>query len=66
MRLAESHAAAVRHRVIRNVRMMGRRKRCRSSTRVMAAKQRASAHTVPRMNANVVAGRFLVAKPIPH
>jgi len=54
---AESHAAAVKHTVIMIERTIGRIKRYLQLTTVMAAKQRARAHTVTRMTAKVSAGR---------
>ena len=54
---AESHAAAVKHKVIRIEKAMGRMKRYLQLTTVMAAKQTANAHAVPRMSAKVSAGR---------
>jgi hypothetical protein len=54
---AESHAAAVKHNVIAIERAMGSIKRYLQLTTVMAAKQSANAHAVPRMSANVAAGR---------
>ena len=56
--LAESHAAAVKHNVIRVEKAMGMIKRYLQLTTAMAAKQRANAHAVPRMSANVAAGRL--------
>ena len=54
---AESHAAAVKHTVITVEKTIGRIKRYLQLTTVMAAKQRARAHTVTRMTAKVSAGR---------
>ena len=54
---AESHAAAVKHTVITIEKTIGRIKRYLQLTTVMAAKQRAKAHTVTRMTAKVSAGR---------
>ena len=54
---AESHAAAVKHAVIAIEKTIGRIKRYLQLTTVMAAKQRARAHTVTRMTAKVSAGR---------
>ena len=54
---AESHAATVKHKVIMTEKTMGRIKRYLQLTTVMAAKQRAKAHAVPRMSAKVAAGR---------
>ena len=54
---AESHAAAVKHNVITIEKAMGMIKRYLQLTTVMAAKQRANAHAVPRMGAKVAAGR---------
>ena len=54
---AESHAAAVKHTVITIEKTIGRIKRYLQLTTVMAAKQRANAHVVPRMSARVFAGR---------
>ena len=55
--LAESHAAAIKHTVITSEKEMGITKRYLQLTTVMAAKQRANAHAVPRMRSNVAAGR---------
>ena len=55
--LAESHAATVKHNVIRIEKAMGRIKRYFQLTTVMAAKQMANAHAVPLMCANITAGR---------
>src|SRR5437879_10308896 len=54
---AESHAAAVKHTVITIEKTMWRIKRYLQLTTVMAAKQRARAHTVTRMTAKVSTGR---------
>ena len=54
---AESHAAAVKHTVITIEETIGRIKRYLQLTTVIAAKQRAKAHTVTRMTAKVSAGR---------
>ena len=54
---AESHAAAVKHNVIKIEKVMGRIKRYLQLTIVIAAKQRANAHAVPRMSAKLAAGR---------
>jgi hypothetical protein len=54
---AENHAAAVKHTVITIEKTTGRIKRYLQLTTVMAAKQRANAHTVPRISAKVGAGR---------
>jgi len=54
---AESHAPAAKHAVIRIEKTIGRMKRYRQLTTVMAAKQMARAHTVTRMSAKVPAGR---------
>jgi len=53
----ESHAAAVKHTVITIEKAMGRIKRYLQLTTVMAAKQRANAHAVPRRSAKVAGGR---------
>src|ERR1700676_4041537 len=55
-RLAESHAAAVKHNVITIEKAMGRINRYLQLTTVIAAKQRANAHAVPRRSAKVAAG----------
>jgi hypothetical protein len=55
--LAESHAAAVKHKVITSEKAMGMIKRYLQLTTVMAAKHRANAHAVPRIIAKVAAGR---------
>jgi hypothetical protein len=54
---AESHAAAVKHNVTTIEKAIGRIKRYFQLTTVMAAKQRANAHAVPRISAKVAAGR---------
>jgi hypothetical protein len=54
----ESHAAAIRHTVITTEKTIGRTKRYLQLTTVMAAKQRAKAHPMPRMSAKVSAGRL--------
>ena len=54
---AESHAAAVKHTVITIEKTIGTIKRYLQLTIVMAAKERARAHTVARMTAKVSAGR---------
>jgi hypothetical protein len=54
---AENHAAALKHNVISIEKAIGRIKRYLQLTTVMAAKQRANAHAVPRMSARVGAGR---------
>ena len=54
---AESHAAAVKQTVIAFENAMGTIKRYLQLTIVMAAKERANAHAVPRMSASVAAGR---------
>jgi hypothetical protein len=46
---AESHAAAVKQAVITIEKRMGRIKRYLQLTTVIAAKQRANAHAVPRI-----------------
>jgi hypothetical protein len=56
--LAESHAAAVKHKVIRIEKTMGIIKRYLQLTTVMAAKQRTNAHAVLRRSAKVAAGRL--------
>jgi len=53
--LADSHAAAAKHNVIAIEKAMGMMKRYLQLTTVMAAKQRANAHAVPRMSAKVAA-----------
>jgi hypothetical protein len=55
--LVESHAAAVKHTVITIEKAIGRIKRYLQLTTVMAAKQRANVHAVPRMSARVALGR---------
>jgi len=50
---AESQAAAVKLNVIAIEKAMGRMKRYLQLTTVMAAKQRANDHVVPRMSAKV-------------
>src|SRR5450432_1137434 len=57
IRFAESHAPAVKHTVITIEKTIGRIKRYLQLTTVMAAKQRARAHTATRMTAKVSAGR---------
>jgi len=54
---AESHAAEIKHSVITIEKTIGRIKRYLQLTSVMAAKQAAKAHAVPRMSAKVSAGR---------
>src|SRR3989442_5441945 len=54
---AESHAAAVKHNVITIEKAMGMIKRYLQLTTVMAEKQGANTHAVPRMSAKVAAGR---------
>jgi hypothetical protein len=54
---AESHAAAVKHTIITIEKTMGRIKRYLQLTTVIAAKQRANAHAVPRMSVKVASGR---------
>ena len=54
---AESHAAAAKHNAITSEKAIGRIKRYLQLTTVMAAKQRARAHTVTRITAKVSAGR---------
>ena len=53
----DSHAAAVKHIVITIEKKIGTTKRYLQLTTVMAAKQRARAHTVMRMAAKLSAGR---------
>jgi len=53
----ESHAAAAKHSVITIEKAMGKMKRYLQLKTVMTAKQRANAQAVPRMSANVAAGR---------
>jgi hypothetical protein len=55
--LAESHAAAIKHTVIRKEKTIGRIKRYLQLRTVMAATQRANAQAVPRIRAKVSAGR---------
>src|SRR5580698_692076 len=55
---AESQAATVKHNVITAEKAIGRMKRYLQLTIVMAAKQSANAHLVPRISAKVVAGRL--------
>lgn len=55
---AESHAAAAKQSVITIENAMGKMKRYLQLTTVMAAKQRANAHAVPRMSARLAAGRL--------
>jgi hypothetical protein len=55
---AESHAAAVKQAVINIEKTIGRMKRYLQLTNVMAAKQAANAHAVPRMIAKVCGGRL--------
>ena len=54
--LAESHAAAVKHNVIKIEKAIGMIKRYLQLTTVIAAKQSANAHAVPRMSVSVAAG----------
>ena len=54
---AETHAAAVKHIVITIEKTMGRIKRYLQLTIVIAAKQAAKAHAVPRMSFRVSIGR---------
>jgi len=54
---AESHAATVKQIVITIEKAMGKMKRYLQLTTVMAAKQSANAHRVPRMSARLAAGR---------
>ena len=54
---AESHAAALKHNVIRIEKATGSIKRYLQLTTVTAAKHAANAHAVPRINAKVTAGR---------
>ena len=54
---AESHAAAIKQTVITAEKTIGRIKRYLQLTTVMAAKQAANAHVVPRMSAKVCRGR---------
>jgi hypothetical protein len=53
----ENQAAATKHTVIRNVKMMGSMKKYIQLKTMTAAKQRASAHAGPRMSARVSAER---------
>ena len=53
----ESHAAAVKHNVVAIEKTMGITKKYFQLKNVMAAKQRANAHTVPRMSAKDSGGR---------
>jgi len=53
----ESHAAAVKHKVIAIDNTMGITKKYLKFKTVMAAKQRANAHAVPRMSAKDSGGR---------
>src|SRR6185312_14446366 len=55
---AESHAATVRQSVITTEKAMGRTKRNFQLTIVMAAKQRANAHEVPRSSVRLAGGRL--------
>jgi len=55
--LAESHAAAVKHNVITIEKAMGKIKKYLQLKAVMAAKQTANAHAMPRTWANVPGGR---------
>ena len=55
--LAESHAAADKHNVIKIEKTIGNTKRYLQLTTVMAARQRANAHAAPRISAKVSAGR---------
>src|ERR1051325_8899891 len=55
--LAESHAPATKHTVITIEKRIGKTKRYRQLTTVIAPKERANAHTVTRMTAKVSAGR---------
>ena len=54
---AESHAAAAKQIVITIEKAMGKIKRYLQLTTVMAAKQTANAHRVPRISAKLAAGR---------
>jgi len=54
---AEIHAAAVKHNVITIEKTMGIIKKYFQLKTVMAAKQRANAHAVPRMRAKDSGGR---------
>jgi hypothetical protein len=53
----DSQAAAAKHNVITTEKAMGMMKRYLQLTTVMTAKLRANAQAVPRMSANVAAGR---------
>jgi hypothetical protein len=53
---AESHAATVKQIVITIEKAMGKMKRYLQLTTVIAAKQRANAHAVPRMSFKLAAG----------
>jgi hypothetical protein len=53
--LAESHAAAARHSVITVEKIRGRTNKYLQLTNVIAEKQRANAHAMPRMLAKVSA-----------
>jgi hypothetical protein len=52
-----NHAAKIKHTVIRNEKTIGRIKRYLQLTTVIAAKQRANAHAMPRMSTKVSGGR---------
>ena len=54
---AESHAAAVKHNVVTIEKTMGIMKKYFQLKTVMAAKQRANVHAVPRMRAKDSGGR---------
>jgi len=54
--LPESHAATAKHNVIMIEKAIGNMKRYLQLTTVIAAKQRANAHSVLRMSAKVDAG----------
>src|SRR5258706_15087902 len=54
---AESHAAAVKHNVTAIETMIGITKKYLQARTVMAAKQRANVHAVPRMRAKDSGGR---------
>jgi hypothetical protein len=54
---AESHAAAVKHNVVTTEKTMGIIKKYFQLKTVMAAKQRAKAHAVPRISAKDSGGR---------
>ena len=56
---AESHAAAIKHTVIRVEKTMGIVKANLQLKAVIATKQMARAHGMPRMRARVSAGRLL-------